>query len=101
MGPIPRAVAATRTTGTVSAQAQMEARRLGHHYLGPEHLLLGLLGDAEDAVETEDYDDERRLRGLVGLPDHGPHAIRLLVEARGLTLEALRSAVLRELDRPA
>jgi hypothetical protein len=37
----------------------------------------------------------------VGLPDHGPHAIRLLVEARGLTLEALRSAVLRELDRPA
>jgi hypothetical protein len=37
----------------------------------------------------------------VGLPDHGPHAIRLLVEARGLTLEALRSAVLGELDRPA
>ena len=69
--------------------------------VGPEHLLLGLLGDAEDPVETEAYDDERRLRGLVGLPDHGPHAIRLLVEARGLTLEALRSAVRRELHRPA
>jgi ATP-dependent Clp protease ATP-binding subunit ClpA len=225
MEPIPRAVAATRTAGTVSAQAQMEARRLGHHYLGPEHLLLGilvhgdnlaarvlrangldldtvragidrlvaqgvlpgpqpsdaellagigidleavagrlketfgreaywqatqrvrlrrtqpanhraprdpprlicaramtiaaheaiardqdvgpehlllgLLGEAEDPVETEAYDDERRLRGVVGLPDHGPHAIRLLVEARGLTLEALRAAVRVELERPA
>jgi ATP-dependent Clp protease ATP-binding subunit ClpA len=67
--------------------------------VGPEHLLLGLLGDAEDPVETEPYPDERRLRGLVGLPDHGPHAIRLLVEARGLTLEALGSAVRSELDR--
>jgi ATP-dependent Clp protease ATP-binding subunit ClpA len=69
--------------------------------VGPEHLLLGLLGDAEDPVEAEPYASERRERGLVGLPDHGPHAIRLLVEARGLTLEALRSAVRRELDRPA
>jgi ATP-dependent Clp protease ATP-binding subunit ClpA len=69
--------------------------------VGPEHLLLGLLRDAEDPVESEPYASERRDRGLVGLPDHGPHAIRLLVEARGLTLEALRSAVLGELDRPA
>jgi ATP-dependent Clp protease ATP-binding subunit ClpA len=67
--------------------------------VGPEHLLLGLLGDAEDQVETEPYPDERQLRGLVGLPDHGPHAIRLLVEARGLTLETLRLAVRSELDR--
>jgi hypothetical protein len=101
MEPIPRAVNASRAAGTVSAQAQMEARRLHHHYLGPEHLLLGLLGDAEDPVESEPFRDERRLRGLVGLPETGPHAIRLLVEARGLTLEALRSAVRGELDRPA
>jgi hypothetical protein len=67
--------------------------------IGPEHLLLGLLGDAEDPVEAEASPEERRLRGLVGLPDHGPHAIRLLVEARGLTLETLRSAVRSELDR--
>jgi len=57
--PIPRAVDAAREAGAVSAQAQMEARRLGHHHLGPEHLL---------------------------------------VEARGLTLEALCSAVRGELD---
>jgi hypothetical protein len=43
MEPIPRAVDASRATSTVSAQAQVEARRLRHHYLGPEHLLLGLL----------------------------------------------------------
>jgi hypothetical protein len=67
--------------------------------VGPEHLLLGLLRDAEDPVETEPYPQERRLRGQVGLPDHGPHAVKLLVEARGLTLEGLRAAVLSELDR--
>jgi Clp amino terminal domain, pathogenicity island component len=67
--------------------------------IGPEHLLLGLLRDAEDPVETEPYPQERRLRGQVGLPDHGPHAIKLLVEAHGLTLQGLRAAVLSELDR--
>jgi hypothetical protein len=67
--------------------------------IGPEHLLLGLLRDAEDPVETEPYPQERRLRAQVGLPDRGPHAIKLLVEARGLTLESLRAALLSELDR--
>jgi hypothetical protein len=67
--------------------------------VGPEHLLLGLLRDAEDPVETEPYPQERRLRGQVGLPDHGPHAIKLLVEARGLTLDGLRAAMRSELDR--
>jgi hypothetical protein len=67
--------------------------------VGPEHLLLGLLRDAEDPVETESSPPERRLRGQVGLPDHGPHAIKLLVQTHGLTLELLRAAVLSELDR--
>jgi ATP-dependent Clp protease ATP-binding subunit ClpA len=66
--------------------------------VGPEHLLLGLLGDAEDSVETNLTAEERRERGLLGLPDHGPHPIKLLVAARGLTLEALRAAVRSELD---
>jgi ATP-dependent Clp protease ATP-binding subunit ClpA len=69
--------------------------------VGPEHLLLGLLRDAEDPVESEPYASERRERVLVGLPGHGPHAIRLLVEARGLTLDGLGSAVRGELDRRA
>jgi Clp amino terminal domain, pathogenicity island component len=67
--------------------------------VGPEHLLLGLLRAAEDPLETEPYPQERRLRGQVGLPDHGSHAIKLLVQARGLTLEVVRAAVLSELDR--
>jgi hypothetical protein len=67
--------------------------------VGPEHLLLGLLRDAEDPVETEPYPQERRLRREVGLPERGPHAIKLLVEARGVTLEILRAAVLEELDQ--
>jgi hypothetical protein len=62
-------------------------------------MLLGLLRDAEDPVETESYAPDRRLRGQVGLPDHGPHPVKLLVEARGVTLEVLRAAVLSELDR--
>jgi hypothetical protein len=67
--------------------------------VAPEHLLLGLLRDAEDPVETESSPQERRLRGQVGLPDKGPHATKLLVEERGLTLETLRVAILSELDR--
>jgi hypothetical protein len=66
--------------------------------IGPEHLLLGLLVDAEDPLETEDP-QERRLHEMVGLPTRGAHPIKLLVETRGLTLGDLRAAVLAELDR--
>ncbi len=68
-------------------------------WVGPEHLLLGLLRDAQDPIGTDLYPQDRRLRALLGLPDHGPHPIRLLVEARGLTLEALAAAVRDQLDR--
>jgi hypothetical protein len=66
--------------------------------VGPEHLLLGLLRDAEDPVETDLAPQDRGQRVLLGLPDHGPHPIRLLVEARGLTLDRLRGDLLNELD---
>ena len=68
MEPIPRAVDATRSTGTVSAMAQMEARRLQHRYLGPEHLLLGLLV-------------------------HGDNLAARVLVANGLDLEAVRVEV--------
>ena len=67
--------------------------------VGPEHLLLGLLRDAEDPVETDLAPQDRRQRVLLGLPDHGPHPIRLLVEAGGLTLDRLRTDLLDELDQ--
>jgi ATP-dependent Clp protease ATP-binding subunit ClpA len=66
--------------------------------VGPEHLLVGLLRDAEDPVGTDLYPSWRRQRVVLGLPDQGPHPIKLLVESRGLTLEALRSALDGELD---
>jgi ATP-dependent Clp protease ATP-binding subunit ClpA len=66
--------------------------------VGPEHLLLGLLRDAEDPVGTDLTAQQRRQRVLLGLPDHGPQPIKLLVEARGLTLDALRAALLGELN---
>jgi Clp amino terminal domain, pathogenicity island component len=67
--------------------------------VGPEHLLLGLLRDAEDPVETDLAPQDRRQRVVLGLPDRGPNPIRLLVEARGLTLGQLHAGVLEELDR--
>jgi Clp amino terminal domain, pathogenicity island component len=67
--------------------------------VGPEHLLAGLLRDAQGPLETALDTHDRRLRGLLGLPDRGPHPIRLLVEGRGLTLEVLIAAVLHELDQ--
>ena len=99
MEPIPRAVQVTRPAGHASGLAQMEARRLGHHYLGPEHLLVGLLQDAQDPVETDLAPQDQRQGVLLGLPDHGPNPIRLLVQARGLTLRRLHAAVLQELDQ--
>lgn len=66
--------------------------------IGPEHLLLGLLADAEDPLESE-HPQEQRLRGLLGLPTRGAHAVKLLVEAHGLTLQTLRAALVSELDR--
>jgi ATP-dependent Clp protease ATP-binding subunit ClpA len=66
--------------------------------VGTEHLLLGLLGDAGDPADTE-LPLDQQVSASLGLPDHDHHPVRLLVQAWGLTLEALGSAVRSELDR--
>jgi hypothetical protein len=66
--------------------------------LGPLHLLLGLLADAAEPAGSGLSPQERRLHAGLGLPAGGPHPLRRLVEARGATLEALRAAVLDELN---
>jgi ATP-dependent Clp protease ATP-binding subunit ClpA len=66
--------------------------------VGPAHLLLGLLGDASEPADTE-LPLDQQVSASLGLPDHGHHPVRLLVEARGLTLAVLSSAVRSELDR--
>jgi hypothetical protein len=67
--------------------------------LGPLHLLLGLLRDAERPVAEGLTPGELRLRSMLGLPNSGPSPVRLLVEGQGLTLEGLQAAVRAELDR--
>jgi hypothetical protein len=67
--------------------------------LGPEHRLVGLLREAQEPLDTALTTHDRRLRGLLGMRDRGPHPIRLLVEARGLTLEGLLAAALGDLDQ--
>jgi hypothetical protein len=67
--------------------------------IGPEHMLVGLLRDAQEPLESTSHTHDRRLRGLLGLPVRGPHPIRLVAQARGLSLEGLLSATLDELDR--
>jgi ATP-dependent Clp protease ATP-binding subunit ClpA len=62
--------------------------------VGPEHLLLGLLREAEEPIGTDLPAQSLRERVLLGLPDHGPHPIKLLVEGQGLTLGELQAAVL-------
>ena len=74
MEPIPRSVDATKAAGTASARARMEARRLGHQYLGAEHLLVGLLLEGDNL------------------------AARVLV-VHGLDLETVRAEVDRLIDQ--
>jgi ATP-dependent Clp protease ATP-binding subunit ClpA len=77
--------------------ASVEADALGQD-VGPEHVLLGVLRDAA-ALPGDPRPSRRakRTRAYLGLPQEGPGPVKLLVEARGLTLEQLRDAVLAEL----
>jgi Clp amino terminal domain, pathogenicity island component len=79
---------------------QLEAKRLQHQYLGPEHLLLGLLRDASDPAGTGLRPNERRYHAYLGLPVRGPHPVRLLIEGCGVALEGPLAAVRAELDQP-
>jgi hypothetical protein len=78
--------------------AAREAGRRGQE-LGPEHLLFGLLLDARDPAGTDLYPNERREHAYLGLPVRGPHPVRLLIEARGASLEMLLEAVRGRLDQ--
>jgi hypothetical protein len=73
--------------------ATVEADASGLHAVGPEHVLLGVLGDA--AAPARWTRRTRRVRAYLGFPPQpGPHPVRAVIEARGTTLDALRAAVL-------
>lgn len=78
--------------------AGKEADALGQHDIGPEHLLLGVLRDALEPVSSGWSSRRlRRIRTYLGLPGHGPSPVSLIIEASGMTMEALRDEVLAEL----
>jgi Clp amino terminal domain, pathogenicity island component len=66
-------VATTKQAGVVPHLGRVEAERLRHWYLGPEHLLLGLLREGDAPVPHGDNPAARllRRRGL-DLPPPGP-----------------------------
>lgn len=78
--------------------AGVEADALGQHDIGPDHVLLGVLRDAL-ALPGDPRSSRRaqRTRAYLGLPARGASPVKLVVEARGLTVEQLREAVLAEL----
>ncbi len=65
----------TQDARAVVVQAQQQARRLGHHYIGCEHLLLAVVsadtsaGAALRGVGLTPVTVEQVLLGLVGTPD--------------------------------
>ena len=102
MEPSTGSVHVTRPAAEASGMAHMEARRLGHHCLGPEHLLLGLLVQGDnpaarvlaahgldlEAAQTEV--DRLIAQGL--LPGPQPSDDELLATL-GVDLEAVHARV--------
>ena len=68
-------VQTTEQAGVVPHLGRVEAERLRHYYLGPEHLLLGLLRQGDDPVP------------------HGDNAAARLLRHHGLDLAAARAGV--------
>ena len=89
-----RALTARRALVLAAREARAREQEIG-----PLHLLLGLLRDASDPAGTDLHPNERREHAYLDLPLDGPHPVRLLIEARGVSLEALEAAVLSELDQ--
>ena len=80
------------------AQAQVEARGLGHRHIGTEHLLLGLLADSESDsarglwLQRVDHDQVREaLTRIIPVPPGDLDAEAL--ETIGIDLSAVREKV--------
>lgn len=81
--------------------AHQRRHALGHPHTGPGHILLGILDDAEHPLDRPRCFNNpwnRRRRANLGLPDRGPSPVRLIVQARGTTLSALREAAVAHLN---
>ncbi len=80
--------------------AGAEAAELGRQAVGPEHLLLGVLADAEAPARWTRR--TKRMRAYLGFPQQpGPDPVKAVIEACGLTVGTLREAILAELHATA
>jgi hypothetical protein len=78
--------------------ASERAHVLGHVVVGPEHVLLGVLEDAREPVDsTRGSRRHRRIIADVGLPDGYCGAAGPLLRSLGVSLDQLREAVAAEL----
>jgi ATP-dependent Clp protease ATP-binding subunit ClpA len=103
-------VAASPFIGQVLELAAQEAARFGHRYVGPEHLLLGLLRDpgspATRILQRQGVDLEGARAALGRLVEQGvvpgprPSDAELL-SSLGIDLEAVRRSTERAFGMPA
>jgi hypothetical protein len=78
--------------------ASKEADEMGQDGIGPEHVLLGVLRDAQDPIGSPHLGRRiRRIRACLGLPQQGPSPVMLVIEACGMTVPALRGEILADL----
>jgi ATP-dependent Clp protease ATP-binding subunit ClpA len=75
-----------------------QAQAFGHDAVGPEHVLVGVLEDARQPVDsTRGSRRHRRITAHVGLPDGYRGAAGPLLALLGVRLDGLRDAVVGEL----
>jgi ATP-dependent Clp protease ATP-binding subunit ClpA len=77
--------------------ARQEADGMGQCDVGTEHLLLGVLRDAQDPLGTGLSRRAKRTGSALGLRRGGPSPVRQVIEGAGASLELLRGRVLAEL----
>jgi ATP-dependent Clp protease ATP-binding subunit ClpA len=81
--------------------AAREADALGHHDIRPEHVLLGILRDAQDPAGRPRLSRQaKRVQAHLGLPRQGSSPVKLIIEASGVSLDALRAEILAQLHAP-
>jgi ATP-dependent Clp protease ATP-binding subunit ClpA len=80
-------------------QAQAEARRLGHNYIGCEHLLLAVVGSPAPAgaalreLDVTPASVESAIRRMVLGPNHPPPLDRDALAVLGIDLDVVRERV--------
>jgi ATP-dependent Clp protease ATP-binding subunit ClpA len=77
--------------------ARQAADGLGQHEVATEHLLAGVLRDAQDPLGTGLSRPAKRMGSSLGLRPGAPSPVRQVIEGAGVSLELLRGRVLAEL----